>query len=191
MVEFVSKAKQKEAINFLQTQLFTTPKWLIDNNIATYTGNNKITTISSVQSSVIDRLLSNSTFDKLIRAQEENAAAYSVNEMVTDVRRSIYSELATRMPIDVYRRNLQKMFAERLMDNMESSNTPAATVAGGRGGAASANYNKNSDARSIARMQLKMLASDIRAAQPSYQDMLSKAHLEDLLYRINQSLDPK
>ncbi|HSN60805.1 MAG TPA: hypothetical protein VLR49_07710, partial [Ferruginibacter sp.] len=151
----------------------------------------KIATISMVQSGVIDRLLSNTTFDKLIRAQEENAAAYSVNEMVTDVRKSIYSELATRKPIDVYRRNLQKMFAERLMTNMEDGNNAGVLVIGGRGGSGSANYNKNSDAKSIARMQLKMLATEIKSAQPFYQDLLSKAHLEDLLYRINSSLDPK
>ena len=191
VVEFVSKTKQKEAISFLQNQLFTTPKWLIENDIANYTGNNKIATISAVQSGVIDRLLSNTTFDKLIRAQEENASAYSVNEMLTDVRKSIYSELATRKPIDVYRRNLQKMFAERLMSNMEEGNSAGVIVFGGRGGSGPANYNKNSDARSIARMQLKMLATEIKSAQPFYQDLLSKAHLEDLLYRINNSLDPK
>ena len=191
VVEFVSKAKQKEAISFLQTQLFTTPKWLIDGDIANYTGNNRIATISMVQTGIIDRLLSNGTFDKLIRAQEENAAAYSVNEMVTDVRKSIYSELVTRKPIDVYRRNLQKMFAERLMTNMVDANTSGAIIFGGRGGSGPANYNKNSDAKSIARLQLKMLANEIKSAQPLYQDLLSKAHLDDLLFRINDSLDPK
>ncbi len=191
VVEFVSKAKQKEAISFLQNQLFTTPKWLVDNTIADYTGNNKIATIGSVQSGVIDRLLSNSTFDKLIRAQEENAAAYSVNEMLTDVRKNIFSELATRKPVDVYRRNLQKMFAERLMTNMADAGAAATATAGGRFGSGPANYSKNSDAKSIARMQLKTLASEIRASLPLYQDLLSKAHLEDLVYRINSSLDPK
>ena len=191
VVEFVSKAKQKEAISFLQTQLFTTPKWLIDGDIANYTGNNRIATIGMVQTGIIDRLLSNGTFDKLIRAQEENAAAYSVNEMVTDVRKSIYSELVTRKPIDVYRRNLQKMFAERLMTNMMDANTSGAIIFGGRGGSGPANYNKNSDAKSIARLQLKMLANEIKSAQPLYQDLLSKAHLDDLLFRINDSLDPK
>ena len=190
IVEFVTKAKQKEAMAFLQNQLFTTPKWLVDNSIAEYTGNNKIATIGNIQSSAVDRLLSNTTVDKLIRAGEANAAAYSVNEMITDLRKGIYTELASRKSIDVYRRNLQKMFAERLMNNMEESAMPAA-ISIGRGGPSASNYSNNSDTKSVARMQLKILAAEIKAALPLYQDMMSKAHLEDVLVRINHSLDPK
>ena len=190
VVEFVTKAKQKEAMAFLQNQLFTTPKWLVDNSIAEYTGNNKIATIGNIQSSAVDRLLSNTTVDKLIRAGEANAAAYSVNEMITDLRKGIYTELASRKSIDVYRRNLQKMFAERLMNNMEESAMPVA-ISIGRGGPSASNYSNNSDTKSVARMQLKILAAEIKAALPLYQDMMSKAHLEDVLVRINHSLDPK
>ena len=190
IVEFVTKAKQKEAMAFLQNQLFTTPKWLVDNSIAEYTGNNKIATIGNIQSSAVDRLLSNTTLDKLIRAGEANAAAYSVNEMITDLRKGIYTELASRKSIDVYRRNLQKMFAERLMNNMEESAIPAA-IQTGRGGPSASNYSNNSDTKSVARMQLKILSAEIKAALPLYQDMMSKAHLEDVLVRINHSLDPK
>ena len=190
IVEFVTKAKQKEAMAFLQNQLFTTPKWLVDNSIAEYTGNNKIATIGNIQSSAVDRLLSNTTVDKLIRAGEANAAAYSVNEMITDLRKGIYTELASRKSIDVYRRNLQKMFAERLMNNMEESAIPAA-IQTGRGGPSASNYSNNSDTKSVARMQLKILSAEIKAALPLYQDMMSKAHLEDVLVRINHSLDPK
>jgi hypothetical protein len=190
VVEFVNKAKQKEAMGFLQNQLFVTPIWLVDNNIVALTGYNKISTIGNIQSAAIDRLLSNGTLDKLIRAQEQNAAAYSINEMLTDLRKGIYSELAGHKAVDVYRRNLQKVYAERLISNMsDAGNVPAAT--GGRGGSASANYPKNSDAKSVVRMQLKILATEIKAALPLYTDMLSKAHLEDVLYRINDSLNPK
>ncbi|MFZ4770231.1 MAG: zinc-dependent metalloprotease [Ferruginibacter sp.] len=190
VVEFVNKAKQKEAMAFLQNQLFVTPIWLVDNNIVALTGYNKISTIGNIQSAAIDRLLSNPTLDKLIRAQEQNAAAYSINEMLTDLRKGIYSELAGHKAMDVYRRNLQKVYAERLISNMsDAGNVPAA--AGGRGGASSANYPKNSDAKSVVRMQLKILSTEIKAALPLYTDMLSKAHLEDVLYRINDSLNPK
>ena len=36
--EYVSKNTQKEAVNFLQEQLFTTPKWLLDKNLMAYAG---------------------------------------------------------------------------------------------------------------------------------------------------------
>lgn len=192
VVEYVSKAKQKEAISFLQAQLFTTPKWMFENNIPALTGINKLSVISGAQSSVLNRLLGNSTLDKLIRAQEDNAAAYSANEMLMDLKKGIFSELPTKKPIDVYRRNLQKIYAERLISNLESPNPAAAAAVSGRGGfGGPSNYSKTSDASSVARMHLKSLAAEMKAAAPLYIDMMSKAHLEDLTVRINQALDPK
>ena len=192
VVEYVSKAKQKEAMTFLQKELFTTPKWMFENNIPSLTGINKLAVVSGAQSNVLNRLLGNSTLDKLIRAQEDNTAAYSANEMLTDLKKGIFSELPTKKPIDVYRRNLQKIYAERLISNLEEPNQAAAAAAAGRGGfGAPSNYSSTSDASSVARMHLKSLAAEMKAAAPLYTDMMSKAHLEDLTVRINQALDPK
>src|SRR5215210_4416622 len=61
VVEFVTRQKQKEAVQFLQENLFKTPKWIIDNNISEYTGNNKLTTIGNVQNNMLNRLINNNT----------------------------------------------------------------------------------------------------------------------------------
>lgn len=190
VVEYVSKAKQKEAMAFLQAQLFSTPKWMFENNIPALTGINKLSVVSSAQSNVLNRLLNNSTLDKLIRAQEDNAAAYSANEMLNDLKKGIFSELPTKKAIDVYRRNLQKIYTERLITNLGEP-SPTAAAAGRGGFGAPANYSQISDASSVARMHLKSLAAEIRATAPLYTDLMSKAHLEDLVGRINQALDPK
>src|SRR5947209_2501167 len=118
IIEFVPKAKQKEAMEFLQDQLFKTPKWLVDNTISDYTGANKLTTISNVQGMILGRLLGNNTFNKLFRFEAESNNAYTVNEMVSDLRKGIWSELPMHQPIDIYRRDLQKMFVERLIGNL-------------------------------------------------------------------------
>ena len=190
VVEFVPETKQKEAMAFLQKQLFTTPTWLIDNNISNYTGNNKLNTISNVQNSVLSRLLGNSTFEKLFRFEEESNVAYTANEMVTDLRKGIWSELAARKPIDIYRRNLQKMFVERLITNLEPAPAGASATAS-RFGASSANYSKTNDAMSVAKLQLRLLAADIRAALPLYKETNSRAHLLDVQDRINDVLEGK
>ena len=190
VVEFVPETKQKEAMAFLQKQLFTTPTWLIDNNISNYTGNNKLNTVSNVQNSVLSRLLGNSTFEKLFRFEEESNAAYTANEMVTDLRKGIWSELAARKPIDIYRRNLQKMFVERLITNLEPAPAGASATAS-RFGASSANYSKTNDAMSVAKLQLRLLAADIRAALPLYKETNSRAHLLDVQDRINDVLEGK
>jgi len=191
VVEFVPAAKQKEAMAFLQNQLLKTPKWLVDNTIADYTGNNKIATIGSIQSGILGRLLSNSTFEKLIRFEEESKSAYTVNEMVTDLRKGIFSELASRKTIDVYRRNLQKSFVDRLINNLMPDNTPSITVSTGRVSIGSGDYSKTNDAMSIAKLQLRILASEIKAALPAYTETLSRAHLQDELDRIDRTLNPK
>jgi hypothetical protein len=94
IVEFTTKAKQKEAMQFLQDQLFKTPSWLVQSNIAELTGSNGLTTIIGVQNNIIGRLLANNTFNKLFRYEASSSNAYSASEMITDLRKGIWSELA-------------------------------------------------------------------------------------------------
>ena len=191
VVEFVPKSKQKEAMEFLQEQLFKTPKWLIDNTISDYTGANKLTIISNTQDAVLGRLLGNNTFNKLFRFEAEGNNAYTANEMVTDLRKGIWSELPSHQPIDIYRRDLQKSFVERLIGNL-TPDAPTQVIVGGRGGfAPPSDYSKTTDAISIAKAQLRMLAAEIKAALPAYKDGNSRAHLQDVLDRINDTLNPK
>ena len=190
VVEYVAKSKQKEAMAFLQDQLFKTPRWLIDNSIADYTGTNKLTTISNIQGQVLARLLGNSTFDKLLRFEAETSNAYTATEMVTDLRKGIWSELVSHQLIDIYRRNLQKAFVERLIGNLKPDADPNAAAAQARfPGAVSSDYSKTSDAVSIAKMQLRTLATEIRAGLPAYKDASSRAHLQDVIDRITAALD--
>lgn len=192
VVEFTPVAKQQEAMAFLQAQLFKTPTWLIQNNIASLTGTNAMNTILGIQNNVLSRLLSNNTFNKMFRYEasgEKNI--YTASEMVTDLRKGIWSELATRKPVDIYRRNLQKAFVEQLVNNLTTNGTPAITVSSGRGGFNfSADYSKTTDAISIAKAQLRTLQSEIRAALPAYKDAASRAHLQDVNDRITEILNP-
>ncbi len=191
VVEFTDQAKQKEAMQFLQTQLFTTPKWLIDNTISDYTGDNKLAVISNLQSSVINRLVSATIFNKLFRFEAQDPAkAYTATEMLTELRKGIWSELVTKKPIDIYRRNLQKTHLESLIRivNPETS-TPSIQVSFGAP-VASVNT-KTTDAISIVKAQLRLMQSEIRAALPLYKDAASRAHLMDVQDRINEALNPK
>ncbi|MDQ6609669.1 MAG: zinc-dependent metalloprotease [Bacteroidota bacterium] len=189
VIEFTPKSRQKEAMQFLQEQLFKTPSWLVQSNIAELTGSNGLTTVSGVQSAVLTRLLGNNTLNKLFRYEASESNAYSANEMITDLRKGIWSELASRKAIDIYRRNLQKVFVERLITNLQTDNNPP-PAALAQFGVVSANYSKTTDAMSIVKMQLRTLQSEIRAALPAYKDAASRAHLQDVSDRITQALDP-
>ena len=175
-------------MQFLQQQLFKTPTWIVDNKISEYTGSNKLTTISNIQNGILNRLISNNTFNKLFRFEAESKNAYTATEMLTDLRKSIWSELAARTPVDIYRRSLQKAFVESLDKIINPK--PAPTTGQPSFASASSSYNETSDAISIAKAQLKTLASEIRAALPAYKDASSRAHLQDVLDRIDTSLNP-
>jgi hypothetical protein len=43
----------------------------------------------------------------------------------------------------------------------------------------------------MARQELKLLAVQVRYALPKYSNPVLKAHLEDVLVRIEEALDPK
>jgi hypothetical protein len=194
VVEFTPASRQKEAMAFLQAQLFKTPTWLIQNNIAGLTGTNAMTTILGAQNNVLGRLLSNNTFNKLFRYEASGLKnVYSASEMVTDLRKGIWSELAARKPIDIYRRNLQKAFVEQLIGNLRTDGTPTITLSSGRGTSVfmASDYSKTTDAISIAKAQLRSLQSEIRTALPAYKDAASRAHLQDVADRIQEVLEVK
>jgi len=190
--EYVPKATQKEAMDFLQKQLFTTPTWLINNDVLSRIGQNSVNVIGARQEVVLSRLLSNSTFAKLIQGEAANGtAAYSLTDMLTDLKSGIWSELVTKKPIDVYRRNLQKSFVERIGAIV---NPPAQQLGGFGGITISFGPSidaKKSDIISVLKGTLRQLRTEINAALPTTTDKMTRYHLQDVADRITKILDPK
>ena len=194
--EATPKAIQKEAVAFLNKQLFETPTWLLDKNIL-----NKITVpsnlerIQTTQVSTLNSLLDAQRLYRLVAGTNRfGAASYGIDEMMDDVRKGVWSELSTKKPIDAYRRNLQKAYAEKLIDLINPAAPAGGTLiiqAGGRGGFAPPVNIKNTDVSSVVRGQLRTLQSEINAAVAGTSDKLSKYHLQDVADRIKKALDPK
>jgi hypothetical protein len=178
-------------MRFLQAQLFKTPKWIIDNNIPNYTNDNKLTVISSLQAATLNRLTNNCTLNKLFRFEAESpSTAYTATEMLTDLRKGVWSELVTKQPIDIYRRNLQKAYIESITRIISPDSGGGIVISLG-GGISSSSSSRTTDAISIAKAQLRTLTSEIRTVLPLYKDASSRAHLLDVLDRINNTLNPK
>lgn len=187
----VPKSVQKEAVAFLQKNLFTTPTWLFNKAIM-----DKVTSpieekISSLQDSWLGALLSTPRLQRLISSTNRDAKAYHLDDYINDLKKGIWSELPARAPIDNYRRNLQKAFIERL--SVLASNTPAAP---GGGGGITITFGpsidvKKTDIMSVARGTLRALKAEIAAAIPAYADRMSRYHLQDLNERIDRVLNPR
>ncbi|MCY7310247.1 MAG: zinc-dependent metalloprotease [Chitinophagaceae bacterium] len=187
--EIVAEAKQKEAVDFINKQLFATPTWLLNQDIFAKTGISGLTTIGNLQDNALNRLLGSRTLNKLIDAEAAlGNNAYQIIELLNDVKKGVWGELAARKPIDIYRRNLQKSYITTLNNLISSSGqttsvgTFTVTVSGG---------NDKSDVKSVVRAHLTALRSEINAAAAGIADPMTKYHLQDLSKRIGNTLNPK
>ena len=124
----VEKNHQKNCIKFLNKNLFETPTWVINKNILDkiqFAG--AVDQVRGLQSSYLNRILD---FGRLARVIENEAlngsAAYSLDELLLDLKNGIFSELKNNSNIDIYRRNIQRAFIQRLGYLMkENQNIPS------------------------------------------------------------------
>ncbi len=188
--EFVPKSTQKEAMNFLNKQLFTTPLWLNNENINNRIGNNSVAIIGARQETILNRLTSNSSFAKLIRTEAAlGSKAYTITDMMADLQQGIWSELNNHKAIDVYRRNLQKVYIERLGGIINPQPSTGITIFLLNSGATI--DNKKSDVISVLKGNLRTLKNEITGSLPFIHDKPTENHLQDVLERINRILNPK
>ncbi len=190
------KAMQRDALGYLNRQVFQTPKWLIDKKIW-----DKINPpgtsdpIAATQESTLGSLL---TLDRLNRMQYSTERfgadkAYSGLEMLTDLQNELFSELKSNKAIDSYRRMLQKSYVEKLNNllNPPASSATTIIIGGGFSNPYASGANSRSDVYSIARAQLIQLRAQVNAAAAANADRMSRIHLQDLSEKIKRALDPK
>lgn len=190
---YTPKAVQKEAMDFLIKQLFVTPHWLVNNDILNRIGNTGLSVIGSRQDAVLNRLINAGTISKLLSMEAElGKEAYQAADMLNDLKHGIWSELAARKPIDIYRRNLQKAYVERIGQIVSPAFTgPVAGISFRIGAPAAMMDTKNSDIISVLKGNLRALQAEIKTALPAIGDKMTRYHLQDLNDRIEKILDPK
>jgi uncharacterized protein DUF4953/uncharacterized protein DUF5117 len=162
----LSRARQVEAMRFLNDEVFKTPAYLIRPDIA---------------SRMEEEALAKSSND-----------VYSLGDMLDDLRKGVWSELAEGSPkIDAYRRQLQNEYLTLIDRKLNPPPTPA-------GGAQPANLGfgppqapLSEDAKSELRGELVTLQSEIRRAETRAADRETQLHLSGADHRISDILEPK
>lgn len=182
--------KQVRAMQFLQNELFETPEWLIDQDIF-----NKIQfdgyldKIKSYQESALKNVLDFGRFARMMENEEINDDAYSIEEMMKDLRTGIFSELRTGGEITRVRRNLQRAYISRMHYLMTEKQ--ASVPSQYRRYISRSNIDvETSDIRPLVRAELKTLQRDIRRAINRTSDSMTRYHLEDGVERIEKILNP-
>ena len=187
----VDKSHQKACLQFLQNELFETPKWMLDKNIF-----NKIEFAGAldrmrrIQTGTLNRLL---TFDRMARMLENEALngndAYSLTQMMRELRKGVWAELYSSSTIDMYRRNLQRAYIDRLEYLMTESQEQLS-------GSARRYSNRTrvlvsqSDIRAVSRAQLVNLKAAIGKSLAGVKDQNTRYHLQESVVRIDAILDP-
>ena len=188
----VAKERQKNSLAFVQKELFTTPEWLLDQDIFNkieYSGS--IERLRSIQVRTLDNILSLGKIARIIENETINGKeAYALTTMMKDLRTGIWSELSRGSKIDTYRRNLQKAHIDRLAYLMTAESQTKSRRSSPYVKSTPLNTSQ-SDVRSVARAELNILKRAIKAAIGRTSDSMSKYHLQDAAVRIDQILDPK
>jgi len=179
----VDKGHQKNALKFLNDELFKTPTWLIDEAIIKKTEFNGVTErIRGIQARTLNNILNLTRMMRMIDNETLNGnEAFTLMSMMADLRNGIWTELRTGRNIDTYRRNLQRAHVERLATLMESKDVR------GRRGTVTV---KQSDIIPVVRGELNRIKRMAQNAS-GRGNTITRYHLQDIVERIDAILEPK
>jgi hypothetical protein len=116
------KEKQKEAVAFLQKEVFTTPQWLLNEEILNkINAPSRIWGVPSAQNIVLDQVLNMRVFNTMLMTEQRfgKEGTYTLAEFLDDVKAGVWSELKTGKSIDIYRRGIQKNYIQGLMASLK------------------------------------------------------------------------
>jgi hypothetical protein len=196
----IPKAEQKRAVQFLIDNGLKTPTWLIDMDIERRLGpTGSVGRLTGAMSGVLSNLLSDAKYTRLLEweATGKPGETYTANELATDVRRAVWTELTEPAPkVDIYRRQLQRSYVQQVGDKIRPPAPAAAPAGGGGGGGGGGRGGAGGgggagDIRALFRGELKDLDRDIAAAIPKAADRQTRLHLEDLRAEIKDILAGK
>lgn len=189
--EPVPYEQQKRAMRFLDEQLFQTPEWLINDSLRTLTNHNAYGDIHAAQDAVLFRLLGSRVILTMIEQtidQNHKEKQYNIDEYLTDLRQSVWSELYNKDEISKPRRSLQKSYLRQAFRSFIATTE----IVGRNDGNGNIFYTNpdptGEDVHSVMREHLINLQKDIKKAA-KHKKGFSKLHLEDMYRRISEKLE--
>ena len=171
----VPRARQAAAVNFLLNNAFIPPMFLVKPELLRrMEPAGVVNRVRNAQSSVMNSLLQPDRITRLIeQGTVDGAAGYSAPQLLADLRRGIWSELATpARPIDQFRRNVQRVHLDALNARLNGPTPPP-------------------EVRALLRGELRSVRAEIARALPAVTDRLTRLHLEDARDHVDEILDPR
>ena len=192
--EAYPRARQAEAVRFINQMVFRTPDYLIRPEIgARIEAGGMVSRINGAQSRVLTNLLDDQRMNRLLEQEgvaRSRANVYTLASMLDDVRRGLWEELAAGRAIDVFRRELQNDYLTLVQRKLNPPMAPAAASAMPTFPGFTPPSPLSEDAKSHLRGQLVTLREEIRRAIGRTSDRPTQLHLQGAVYRIGQILEP-
>ena len=190
--EPVSAESQREAMDFLDENAFQTQSWLVEADVLRrFEHAGAIDRIRSGQVYALNMVLDPQRMARLLEAEVvSDASTYTLSEMMTDLRESVWSELNQSVSIDPFRRNLQRGYLERMDYLLNEAEVEAPPEEYAEYIAHTPVDVSQSDIRPQVRQQLRILQEQVDQAMTRAQDEVTRMHLSDVRTRIDMILDP-
>ncbi len=160
----LEKSEQQKALKFLTDQVFSSPDWLMQNDILkNIQPFGTVERVSSMQSRQLRRLLRSDRLTRMIENESINGNdAYAMMDMLRELRTGIWKELNNRASINTFRRNIQRTHVAQLIILLNLGS------------------DIRTDINAAARAELKIIQRNARQASLGYRNGLSKYHLQDI-----------
>jgi len=144
---------------------------------------------------ILNILLNNARLGRVVTAtalSKKSERPYTLNEVFTDLRKGIWSELDNNtVSTDVYRRNLQRAYIDAMGTKINPPPAPAQPPGLPPGVVIPPPPAVPGEARAIVRAELTDLDAAISRALPRATDRETRAHLQDARYQIGKILRPE
>jgi hypothetical protein len=186
----VPAGTQRQAVAFLNQELFATPRWLIDADILSrIEPAGMLERMRRYQVRTLQNLLEPGRLARLLENEALNGqGAYAIDELMDNLRIGLFAELIAKRNIDPYRRDLQRAYLEQLHSLMTEEQESIPARARRWVGYTPINVSQ-SDIRPVVRAEITAIQALAEKALKASLDDRSQAHLQDLLKRIDQMLD--
>nr|WP_295876669.1 zinc-dependent metalloprotease [uncultured Chitinophaga sp.] len=170
----VEKERQIAAVAYVNTELFTTPDWLLDTTVLNkcqlpYTSDY----IEDMQVKAVNSLFSPVKLNRLLSLTKRFGAGKTLTaeELLAMVRSTIWKGLdSSSVHIDAYHRNMQKAYVGALFSLLMHKEREVS----------------ESDAVTVATTEIKTISALVRKASPHAANAVVAAHLADLLERMER-----
>ncbi len=188
----VPRAKQADAVRFLNEEVFRTPAYFLDTAILhRIEPTGSVERLRTRQTAVLASVLADAKLSRLAEQRAFSPDAYTIGELLGDLHRGLFAEAAAPRPVtDVYRRNLQRAFVDQ-MDRLINTPLQPQLPPGLPPQFAAQFPPRPADARALARAELVALDAQLRTALLRTTDADTRAHFADLRARIDDVLHPR